>query len=203
MTITRRGLHEEIERLDSQITDLNSAKAAAFDAYREQLQEAGAQRAEVTDEIAACKMAFRQLRAAKKNPAATADRHALVDEIVAEITIGTVPATRVRVREEKPRAAAPSRSAIASSSRADSGGGEPVVLKLSTEPGESEPASDPGLSTGSIPDDDSIPDAGVSRPTPAAAVTVPVPIPSDDDDPLGIPTFLRRAPGGGFQEARA
>jgi hypothetical protein len=231
MTITRRGLHSELELLDDEIAKLQSEKADCFAAYREQLEKAGFQGAQVTDEIACCKMAFRQLRALKKNPTATAARHELVDEIVAEIKLGTDDATHARVREPKPpRTAAPpvETASTASMPPAITGlnpvktpqssllAGEPAsptipaktvdAGSLIAAPAPPAPPAEPPPTCQTavdLPPETAPPGA---EPAPIAAETpAPQPLPAGaEDDDLDIPTFLRRpfvAPGS--VEARA
>jgi len=97
MTITRRTLHDEIWRLDDELAEIQSAKKAAFDAYREQLEADGQDKRAVRDEIGAFKKAERKFRALEKDADAALELDALVDEIVEELRhnpSGTPVATR-------------------------------------------------------------------------------------------------------------
>lgn len=85
MTITRRGLFDEIDRLDKQIANLQDAKSECFESYRDQMKDEGRKKPDVSDEITACKKAFRRHRDLDKNADAVLSQDALVDEIVAEL----------------------------------------------------------------------------------------------------------------------
>jgi hypothetical protein len=103
VTITRRTLYDEIDRLDAEIAEFNERKSEIFDAYRQQLKNGGCAKEDVAAEITACKKAFRRLRALDKDADAVLEADALVDEIVVELQapirrlkpLGTNPATRV------------------------------------------------------------------------------------------------------------
>jgi len=110
MTITRRGLHEEIERQDKIIADANADKATFFKSYREQLEKAGRTKADIKLEIDAFKKAHRKVAALAKNGDAEIERDDLVDEIVAELQkpVGTRNAIARTTRETKSAASPPS-----------------------------------------------------------------------------------------------
>lgn len=105
MSITRRGLHAEISRLDEIIDAANNQKAEQFDAYRKQMSDKGDAKPLIKTEIEAFKKAVRKLRTLKKKGDEVVEQQEeLVDEIVLEIqrpkSIGTPVATRTRVARE-------------------------------------------------------------------------------------------------------
>ena len=111
MTITRRTLYDEIDQLDAEIAEFNERKSDIFDAYRQQLKNGGRTKQYVVDEIAACKKAFRRVRALTRDAGAVLEADALVDEIVSELRTpwrdGTPRATRAPAsRTSKPQLAA-------------------------------------------------------------------------------------------------
>lgn len=169
MTITRCGLHEELEHLDAEIAEAQKHKSAAFDAYREQLEADGHTKAEVKNEIAAFKIAERKLRALSKNANAVLEKDALVDEIIGEIRSGTPRATRIPAPRTRPPvlpidadatgsprhvvepAPLPRPPALpgAGSSFAEGTSKEPASREVSTPLGEIEPDREAGLHAGS------------------------------------------------------
>ena len=209
MTITRRGLWTEIDRLDGEIANLQDAKSECFASYREQLLEDGSKKAAVADEIAACKKAFRRLRALADDADAVLEQDALVDEIVAELQVGTeralarAPRASGAARPEppSPNAEPPAHRAPVHNGGSDSdreaeftGGsaldGEPAQLSVAALP-QREPDGDTGLGAGSplkhpVPSGDDCP-----RQAPPY-----VPIgPHDPDDPTDIHNMpFHRAP---------
>lgn len=94
MTITRTSLADEIDAIDASIADLNASKTAAYTAYREQLADAGFDKANIKLEIEATKAAIRKRRAVAKDEAAVEEKDALVEEIFDEITAPRATRTR-------------------------------------------------------------------------------------------------------------
>lgn len=102
MTITRRGIADEIDRLDHEISELQRDKAEIFAAYREQLENSGMAKSLMRVEVAALKAAVRQRRALKEDRDAVETKDALTEEILDEIQrapAGTQNAPRARARE--------------------------------------------------------------------------------------------------------
>lgn len=105
MTVTRRGLADEIDRLDEHLAEINSEKAAMYAAYREQLEHDGTAKAEIKAELQALKAAIRKRRALAKDRRTVEDADYLLDEIINEIT-GGPSRSRAREEQEPVRAAA-------------------------------------------------------------------------------------------------
>jgi hypothetical protein len=105
MTITRKGLHAEISRLDEIIDAANNQKAEQFKEYRDQMSDNGDAKIAIKSEIEAFKKAVRKLRTLKKKGDEVVEQQEeLVDEIILEIqrpkSGGTEAATRVRIARE-------------------------------------------------------------------------------------------------------
>lgn len=86
MTITRRGLADEIDRLDGQLAEIQTDKAEIYKAYREQLEADGKTKPDIAAEVAVMKAAIRQRQALAKNRDAVIERDAKVEEALAEIS---------------------------------------------------------------------------------------------------------------------
>jgi hypothetical protein len=206
MTITRRGLHEEIEIIDAEIDAANKRKAECFDAYRDQLKAEKRTKGEIKSEIDAFKKAERKLRALKKNEAAALEQDALVDEIVAELQrpLGTRIATRTRTTrdENSPEAnrSRPQRAHSAEGASSASGDNEPAASHSGEPALEASPTAHP--SAGSIhPNplpltsrsagngaDACLPISHPGTPDGIASATIS----TDDDRYNHIPDYLRR-----------
>lgn len=100
--ITRKSLADEIDQYDQQIADMNSGKKDCFDAYRNQLIDAGVAKPNIKIEIEAVKAAIKRRRASEKDPTALEEKDALTDEIFWEITSAHAPRTYVENIEEFP-----------------------------------------------------------------------------------------------------
>jgi hypothetical protein len=107
MTITRRSLADEIDRLDDQLAEIQTDKAEIFKAYRAQLEKDGIAKPEITVEVTSVKAAIRRRRAMADDPLAVENKDALTDAIYAEISgpaqRGTGNATRARAQRAKAR----------------------------------------------------------------------------------------------------
>lgn len=115
MTITRRGLADEIDMIDDKIAVLQGSKAGIYKSYREQLDDAGKTKADIAAEIVACKAAIRRRQAIAKDQSAVEAKEELSDEIFIEISTAKEAGTRnaltrvARETDEEPPAAARSR----------------------------------------------------------------------------------------------
>lgn len=86
MTITRRGLADEIDLIDDKIAVLQGSKAGIYKSYREQLDDAGKTKADIAAEIVACKAAIRRRQAIAKDQNAIEAKEELSDKIFIEIS---------------------------------------------------------------------------------------------------------------------
>jgi hypothetical protein len=86
MTISRKGLADEIDRVNDELAELQTAKREIFDAYREQLKARGKHDTDIKLEIAAIKAAIRQRRALALDPFGVEAHDTLVTQILTEIT---------------------------------------------------------------------------------------------------------------------
>jgi hypothetical protein len=162
MTISRRGLADEIDRLDDEINLFQKDKAEIYAAYREQLESDGSTKDAIREEIAGMKLAIRRRRLLSKDEHSVAEKDAKLDEILGEIckpaakarSFGTDNALRARVRDT-----------------GGSGGSTPPAT------GNPPPAGNPAP-------------AAATAQTSALGVTAGETAPNPDD--LDIPPFLRR-----------
>lgn len=113
MTITRRGLADEIDLIDEQIASLQIDKSEKYKAYRQQLEKADRTKPEIAAEIVACKAAIRRRQAVAKDQNAVEAKEELVDTIFIEISKPEQTGTRnalTRVSRETPAVARSRRS---------------------------------------------------------------------------------------------
>lgn len=82
--LTRKGIADEIDRLDAEISALQTDKAEIFAAYRDQLK-AKHEKEEVALEIASLKAAIRKRQKIVADGDAVTDRDARIDAILVEI----------------------------------------------------------------------------------------------------------------------
>lgn len=94
MTITRTSLADEIDAIDESIAALNASKSEAYGAYRDQLELAGFDKANIKLEIEATKEAIKLRRAVAKDAVAVEEKGALVEEILVEISASRATRTR-------------------------------------------------------------------------------------------------------------
>jgi hypothetical protein len=86
MTLTRRGIADEFDRLDHEVEEANFDKRAILAGYRKQLEATGTPRPQIKIEVEALKAAIRQRRALARDPDGVAATSATVEAILAEIS---------------------------------------------------------------------------------------------------------------------
>ena len=102
MTITRHSVADEIDRLDAQISELQTDKRGIYETYRAQMEKDGAAKSAIKVEVEALKLAIRQRRELTKDENVVIERGALVEEILTEIRkVGTKNATRAHARRTR------------------------------------------------------------------------------------------------------
>lgn len=92
--MTRKALANAIDDLDDQIKVLQTSKAEAYTAYREQLESKGTSKPDVKVELVAMKAAIRRRREIAADENAVIEKDELTDSILNEIRSGTPNATR-------------------------------------------------------------------------------------------------------------
>jgi hypothetical protein len=118
MTLSRKGIADEFDRLDHEVEAANFDKRAIMAGYRKQLENGGMARAQIKIEMEALRIAIRQRRKLARDRDVVTLTDSRAQEILAEITLSqpaghsaATPsrarsASRAYAREEKPNAIA-------------------------------------------------------------------------------------------------
>lgn len=198
MSITRRNLADEIDRLDDKIAELQTDKAEIFKAYRAQLECDGVARPDIAVEVTAIKAAIRRRRSMEDDPRAVENKDALIDAIYVEISgaaqRGMVSATRTRACASG-EAVAPSPSSSCLDETAEPPGLKNPDTAASPDQTASSPVAPPGAepaaasAAGGRSQHTAV--AGADLPPSGSEWRTPELIEISDDDP-DLPNFLRR-----------